>query len=102
LKNEIAEEHFAFHADRVLVMAWIGTLADKIKAIAHNVGERRQIESVCDEIAGATRDFILDFYTDAAGCEISAAQIEEFTIHRFKNVSQRRRERLLETCGCRA
>ena len=102
LNNEITDEHLTYHADRILVMAWISTRADTIKALAQKGSEVRAIEGVCDEIVGAARDFITDFYTDAAECGISEAQIQEFTILGFKNVSQQERERLLETCGCQA
>jgi hypothetical protein len=102
LKNNITDEHLAFHADRVLVMAWVCTLADKIKALAHKGSYVRTIESVCDEIIATARDFLTDLYADAAECGISEAQIQEFTILDLKNVCLQERERLLETCGCQA
>ena len=83
-------------------MAWICTLADKIKGLAQKWSDVREIESVCDEIVGSGNDMILDLYADAAGCGISANQIREFTILGAKNLSQQQRERLLETCGCHA
>ena len=102
MNNEITDEHLAYHADRVLVMAWICTRADTIKALAQKGSDFRVIESVCDEIVGTSRDLITDFYTDAANWGISEAQIQDFTIRGFKNVSQQECERLLETCGCPA
>ena len=100
MNNEITDEHLAYHADRVLLMAWICAGADTIKAHAKKGSDVHAIVTVCDEIVGTARDFITDFYTDAANWGISEAQIQEFTIRGFKNVSQQDRERLLETCGC--
>jgi hypothetical protein len=100
MQDQIADEHLAFHADRVFVMAWICTQADKIKSLAHEGSDARAIPDVCDEIIATARDFITDFYSDAAQCGISEAQIQEFTIFGFKNASPQERERLLGTCGC--
>lgn len=102
MKNVMTDEHLAFHADRVLIMAWICTLADKMRGLAQKGNEAHEIGSVCNEIVAAGNDMISELSTDAAACGISINQIREFTILVAKSLTHEQRERLLVTCECQA